>query len=123
MALVAVKPSENLVVIEEKQEDLLNQLQKGYTQVYNDLWVAIFEKLRVVRKQLRCFRNVQIVFLKKEGNGLAQDMNGNEDLSLYTSFKLRDLGARCPNHSIDSEVDDVWTISPYVEQIAVICHF
>lgn len=122
MALVAVKPSENLVLIEEKQEALLAQLQSNNFTVYNNLWIAIFEKLKAVRKYYSCFRNVQIIFMKKDNpDQLSQNMNGTEDLSSYTSLKLRDLGARCPNHSLDGEIDDIWTISPYIEQIAVIC--
>ena len=122
MALVAVKPSENLVLIDEKQEKLLTQLQESNFTVYNDMWIAIFEKLKAVRKYQYCFRNVQIIFMKKESpEKLSQDMNGNEDLSLYKKFKLKDLGSRCPNTALDGEIDDIWTISPYIEQLGVIC--
>lgn len=119
--LVPVKPSENLVVVFDKHEKLLKQLADE-SKVYNDLWIAIFQKLMLVRKNYFCFRRVQIEFLKQESpDQLPQEMKGDESLSSYAFFKLKDLGARCPHSSVDSEIDDVWSINPYIEQIAVIC--
>ena len=119
--LVPVKPSENLVVVLDDHERLLKQLADE-SKVYNDLWIAIFQKLMLVRKNCFCFRRVQIKFMKQENSDQhPHDMKGDENLSDFSFFKLKDLGSSCPQSSVDGEIDDVWVINPYIEQIAVIC--